>query len=334
MLETFRAVARTAASAVKEKDVAIREIMLVFASPWYLSQTAVLSFEDTKPKDVSEHFGELKKFLIEKEKALTNSVQGSSVVVMERQVVQTTLNGYKTANPYGKRATTMETAVLLSAVSASVLKALTSVLEESFHRMHISAHSFALAAFLPIRDLFAVEEQFLVVDVGAEVTDISLVRNDVLLETTSFPEGRYTVTRRVAAALRTTPPDARTRLDLYRGGKSEQGESTRIEKALVAAGEPWQRGLDTALGNLMREGTLPHSVFLTADADLGEWFRVLLMQSSGSTLTMTTDTFTVVLLTPEHFSAYLTLREGVVLDPFLALEALFARRLATAPVVD
>src|SRR3989344_1180746 len=306
------------------------QIIMVMASPWYVSQTALLKYDHKTPVTVDMHFDDIKRFLHEKKEALKNNTSGGTAVLVEQKIIQTSLNGYPTAHPYGKRVRSMETAVFLAMLGADVYRDVTDTVTRVFHRGPTTFHSFALASFTTMRNLFASEENFLLMDVGSEVTDIGIVRDGVLLETISFPRGKNFIYRSVAENLKTLPEETRSRIELYRSGSSNTVESGRISAALTAAGKEWQEQFLRSLAGLAKTTALPHTVLMTADPDLGEWFRVVLLDSHGGEFTLTGGPLSVILITPEQLQGRISLAPGVAPDSFLSLEGVFAKILASS----
>ena len=239
-------------------------ISLIFASPWHASQTNLLKFEHKESLPVNTHLEEMHTFLADKEREIGSKVSGGTPMLMEKQVIQTLLNGYPTARPQGKRARTMESAVLISMLPSEIYRDVVAILEKVFHQKPAMVHSFMLVSFAVIRDFFAGERHFLLVDVGSEVTDVAVVRGDVLLESASFPEGKHFLLRTVAELLKVDHEEAKSRVVLYRSGKSETAESKKIEAALAEVKARWQSSFEKVLGELQKHTALPNSIFLTA----------------------------------------------------------------------
>lgn len=304
----------------------IGQILCVFSSPWYTSQTKMLTIERKRTFTVSADF--IEKMLSKAKKHFEKSVQENENTkhilnpnIIESNIIYTTLNGYKTANPYGRKVHSVETAVFFSLISGNMSKMVTEVFEKVFNTRKISFHSFTLASFSVIRDIFHTEENFLIIDISGEITEISLIREGVLLETVSFPIGKYSMLRGIASALRTIPEEAHSLIRLHFEGKKKG--TPAVEKYLNVAEKEWQATLSRALTDLSGGLSLPRTVFLTVDSDLGGWFKNII---SGETLgheAFATGPFSVVMLDGTKFHNYYTLQKGVPSDSFLGLETLF-----------
>ena len=323
----------TALAAAAGKEVLLNfpgtspDIRVFFSSPWNLTQSLTVKCSEKEPMPSDYYFRQVEKIVDERAHAMQGEKNSAaSAVLIERNIVQTKMNGYRTGNLYGKRARGVEATVVLSVIGADIHGRVSAVLDRLFPERSRVFRSFALASFSVVRDLFADAEHFLLVDVGAEVTDVGLVREDALLEAVSFPSGKYAALRLIATALRTSLDDASARVALFMRGRSERGESKRMAAALVDAAAQWQRGFERTLGLLAENSSLPTQVFLTADTDLAEWFRLTLEQSNGGQFTITADPLLATVINREHIKSFLSYAPTAVEDPFLALEALFVHK--------
>jgi len=309
----------------------VENILCVFSSPWYISQTRMIKFDKKKAFTVSEQFIQDVKDRAEKQFEKSATLQkvrkklGVSNVI-EEHIIQTTLNGYHTSKPYGKQAKSIEISVFLSMISKEVEAKTRKVLEKIFHSHAIAFHSFALASFSVIRDVFHSEEDFILVDVGGEVTDVSLVRKGILLETVSFPTGKNFLIRSVVLDLNTIPEEAHTLIRMFLDNKASQG-SEKLQKVLVDAEKVWLKSVQHALVEVGDSQLLPRTAFLTADPDLGVWFKNILQKDDFKQYTFTNEPFAVVTVGKRELYQHYTLAKGVPPDSFLALETLFLQKI-------
>jgi hypothetical protein len=206
-------------------------------------------------------------------------------------------------------------------MSKNVMEKVREVLEKVFHADTIAFHSFALASFLTIRDLFYNDDNFILVDISGEISDVSIVYNDILYETVSFPLGRNSVVRELQKEEKMLPEEAHSALRLSAEGAlapPAAGAVTRIEKK-------WLDALKEALRSLGGDLPLPQKMFVTADRDVSSWFERTLKKGDFSEVAYAAQPFSPVFLGYKELSNYLLLRkEGF--DPFIALEALFLER--------
>lgn len=305
-----------------------KEFLVSFASPWYVAQTRVVrvgpgtSFTVTQ-KGINK--------LIEREvEAFRNyrlpnyqRVVEEATEVLEAQSIQIKLNGYDVASPYGMSAKEMIMAVYVSMSPKRVLDAVGNIIIKHFHRRRVAVHSFPLVAFSAIRDIFVEAKDFLFLDISGEVTDVSIIRDDVLLETVSFPLGKNFLIRRIVNALNTVPEEAVSLLRIYMEGTADETTKRNIQTVLIAARNEWLKLFAEVLGTISKSLPLPHRVFFTADADVARWFSEAIQHESLRKYIFTDEPFQVTIFDTPILSGFSTVAPETIHDPFLLLEAMF-----------
>ncbi|HJO89703.1 MAG: hypothetical protein QGH85_00420 [Candidatus Pacebacteria bacterium] len=316
---------------IKVKDIS--KVLCIFSSPWYKSQADLIKFKKEKAFDVSEK--EIKEAVIKvNEEFRKNSMtegtdeETKKPKLIEKNIVQIRLNGYPTNNPYDKKTKSVELSLFLSKISGDVYKNINKILSEVFYTDDISFHSFALVSFSVVRDIFNVEKNFILMDIRGEVTNISLIRNETLYSTASFPLGRNFLTREVASALNTVPEEANSLIRISLEGKFGSSESTKINTVLIDAQKRWLSSFRETLTDLSEGLSLPSMVFLTVDEDIGKWFNDAIKNEEFVGYTLAERPFTVITLSEKQLLKYCVTIGESRCDPFLALEALFFHKIA------
>lgn len=320
-------------SGMKIKD--INEILCIFSSPWCKSQANLLKFNKEKEFDVSEK--EINEALLNaneefRESSMSESNNENEILkkskLIEKNIVQIKLNGYPTNDPYGKKTNSVELSLFLSKVSDIVYKNIKKTLDKVFYTENISFHSFTLVSFSVVRDIFSAEKNFLLMDIRGEVTDISLVRDDALYSTSSFPIGRNFLTREVSSALNTIPEEANSLIRIFLEGKADSNESAKMKIILDNAQKRWLSSFRKILADLSEDMSLPRIIFLTVDEDIGKWFADVIRSDEFGGYTLAGEPFTVVILGEKQLYKYCIVAGESRCDPFLALETLFFHKIA------
>ncbi|MHB8652137.1 MAG: hypothetical protein ACYC8S_03310 [Minisyncoccota bacterium] len=308
-----------------------KNFLVSFASPWYVAQTRIVRVGQGVPFTVTKK-GVAK--LIEREvEAFRNyrlpnyqRVVEEATEVLEAQSIQIKLNGYDVADPYGISAKEMVMAVYVSMSPQRVLDAVGKVITRHFHRRSVTFHSFPLVAFSTIRDIFVEAKDFLFLDISGEVTDVSIIRDDALLETVSFPLGKNFLIRRMINALNTVPEEAVSLLRLYTAGDADEATKRKIQTVLIAARNEWLKLFTEVLGNLSKNLPLPHRVFFTADDDVAKWFSEAIQHESLRKYIFTDEPFQVTIFDTPILSGFSSVAAETLHDPFLLLESMFAAK--------
>jgi hypothetical protein len=318
--------------------VKITQAFCVLASPWYASQTRLVHYNQPEPFLVTEKG--LHK-LIQKEidlfrdsKLFVRSKVGDTMPeIMESKNIQMKLNGYEVRDPFGKRVSELEIALYISMIPANIYKSINESIVKFWHVPNAHFASFSFVAFDLIRDVFSDEASFLFMDISGEVTDISLAKDNVLLESISFPAGKNILIRALVEKMKTTPTAAASELDLYLENKSTKEHAKQVEEALLAAGKEWLTYFEDALTQLSLEFPIPKTIFYTTDNNVATWFEKSIDQASFTKFSQEEGAFTVRALGSEFLSKFVKAVEPDFQDPFLAVEAIFAKKFTflTAP---
>jgi len=226
------------------------KVMFAFASPWYSMQTKVFLIEKEEPFTLTEQF--LKQLIKKEEVAFKkntkktsetkaeNTVKNEVSVLIERQVVQTSLNGYIVSNPYNKPVKKSQVDLVLSAIPSYIYEKVVEIKSQLVPgKEKEEIHSFILPAFIVARDIFHNKKSFLFMDITAEVTDVVAVHEGTILNVTSFPIGKHFVIREVAKALGTSAREASSTLRIFMQGNANAGQLERIDKALSEVQKIW-----------------------------------------------------------------------------------------------
>ncbi|MBX4210584.1 hypothetical protein KW783_01280 [Candidatus Parcubacteria bacterium] len=334
MLKALNTLCETLLKQLHEKTAEmpsrIENVYCVFSSPWYVSQTKILKIEKKDPVSLSksqlDHFLEDEHAKFEKS-AKENPVTGTSKVI-ERRIIQTSLNGYPTRNPYGKKARHIDISMFMSLASAEILSSIRDIVEKNFHGATVSFGTFPLISFTAVSDIFASDNNYLLIDLSGEVTEVTLVKNDILMETASFPLGKNELIRKVVKAVGAEPEIAESYLKLYAQNKSDEKLTTKLDIVMVDFKRDWQRQLFTCLKHFSEHAALPNRVFMTIDESLSELFSDIITHAVSSDVTFSAPQFSVVAMDSEKLAHFCEFKDSAYHNPFLAIESVFVHKLA------
>lgn len=247
----------------------ISTALFVYASPWYSALTKIFMLSKEKPFIVTK--GLVSK-LIKKEETSSLEEHGSGLEkvqtsgdVIERSITTTKINGYSITHVEGKEAKQLELTVSTTVISHSVAQNLEEIFERVFNGKNIIHHSFPLAAFITMRDIFHDLDNFLILDVSGEVSDLSLVKDNSLLETASFPIGKHSVTRRLMDKLDVSSAEAESALQMYMENFIHEQVSEKISNAIQDIRSEWSKEFEKAIERIEDDLLLPSKLFFIAD---------------------------------------------------------------------
>ena len=250
-------------------------VNVCLSSPWYESQvrTAKLvrptSFIASKTilDDIVKR--EIKSF--EEEEIKTKNLSGDTVRAIESQTIKVLLNGYEVNEPIGQSAKELELTIFLSIASEHTLKDIEDIISRVY-TAPINFSSFLSMTYLVSRDFFPHQENYVLVDVGGEITDISIIKNNGLQQSFSFPCGKNFILRRLSGCLKRTIPESETLWALHTENKTSGKVKEICEDTLSTAKNEWQILFQKALYTASKDLYIPNVILLTVDEDLADWF--------------------------------------------------------------
>jgi len=309
----------------------VERIFVTLASPWYASQTRIVHY--ARPEEFMLTEKGIAK-LIEREIELFRSStlfakskqEQVPPEIMEAKNIRVSLNGYEVKSPFGKRATELDLALYISLVSGPIHKAITEEIAIAWPHAPLHFSSFAFSAFDSIRDIFSDEACFLFVDISGESTDMSIIINNILLESVSFPLGTNSLLRSFMQSSKTTAAAAASELETYLAGDIHDARADEIEHIVTLSLEEWSGSFGNALAQFAKEFPIPRVIFYTVDDAYGEVFENAMKQVRFSRFGGEDYVFALRRLGMKFLAKFVHAAGPEGQDSFLAVEAIFANK--------
>ncbi len=313
------------------------KIFCVLSSPWYVSQTRFIKLEKNTPfvftEKVADELIQKEIEILEKENTEKFGKESKKIRPIEFKSMKTFLNGYPIANPYGKKARILEMPAFISAGAEKILKKMEQTIRKHFHTENVKFMSFAMAQFAVARDVWRDKENFLLVDIAGEVTDVSIVKKEVLHNSVSYPLGRNFIIRKIAQEFGFTLNEAESVISLYIQGHADKSLLRKILPFMKEAESDWLRGFQQSLIKISNDISIPADVFMSADRQFEKFFGDIIETEQFSQYTLTESKFRVVPMNTEILHGLASFKEGVKRDPFIIAGIFYASRFLLAPAL-
>jgi hypothetical protein len=314
---------------IKElKHLKPRSALVTFSSPWFTSKTKHVHIEKDALFTITRDFfnsviqteGEIFKKELKKE-----SEQSTDVDIIEKSIVHTTINGYALNDSLGQKTKIFDAFLCLSVISHDIIEKISNSILTHTHvpKEHVLIHSFPLVSFTVLRDIFPTVTDFLIMDVTGEVTDITLVLNNVITKTVSFPSGRNFILRQIVKVFNITPEIAGSTLHLYMSGKVDDSTYNTMQEVLTEAEKEWSIYFEDTLVELNKGVTLPSKVYITADSDVAQLFINFLKISKTDATMAFRQTVDTVSITHDTLSGLYESASLVSTDEFIGILSIF-----------
>jgi cell division ATPase FtsA len=223
----------------------IQNVVLSFSSPWFLPKTKQIEINEEKPFVITEAY--LKKLLNQEEENFKKEIRESSenkegdFEIIENSIVHVKVNGYVISKIIGQRVSSFSAYFCMSLISKDVWGKIHTIVQKHTHldKEKIILHTFPVVSFTVLRDMFSDFQDFILMDVTSEVTDLTLVSGDVLIKTTSIPLGRNYIIRQIAKQFGVPSEIAESDLSLYSTQKLIAETSDKIQNILIDIEKEW-----------------------------------------------------------------------------------------------
>lgn len=310
----------------KFKSFTISSALCMYASPWYVSNTKVLKLAKDEPFTISQSFIDeiIKKEESKFAKQNTDATQkvGRDSEVIERAVTSVKINGYTVSDIDGKEAKELEFTLSASLAPKNIIKRVEEVVQETFNIENIVHHSFALAAFTSLRDIFHRYNQFVLLDVGGEISDVSLIKDNSLLDTLSFPKGKHFLIRGLMSKLGMSPQEAQSFLKMYADKTLSKAMIAKSSDALAEIQNNWSTTFVDTLRRIQQHLSMPTKLFFIADTEILPLIKQFIQGTEEGSF-----------LDP-HPIEFADLREHIDItkapknDPFIAIGSIFFNKIS------
>jgi len=311
----------------------INNLHFVLSSPWIVSQTKTAFYKKELPFKVTDS---LMKEIIQTQEDVVDKIAveqfaqlnpNSIGIVFEKKIVQVKLNGYKITNPINKIAPTIDLAMVISVAPQSFLQTIEKEVSKYFNYSKPTYNSFTLASFSMLSDLYPEKEDYMFLDLSSEISEISLIRDGVLIGETSFPIGRNNFVRKIAAASNVSVEEAFSLLRSYHSNHLDQANIKLVEDSLDVSMQEWKSGLHQSLDILARSAYIPRTIFKITNDDFGIYFANKLRGETFSQLGFTNEPFKVVMLDSKVFNKHCKISKQTQTDSFMYLNTLFLNKI-------
>lgn len=307
-------------------------IFCVLSSPWYVSQTRIINFKKNTPftftAKLADSLIQKEINLFEEENLAKYANVDNSVRTIELKNIKTILNGYETSEPLNQKADELEMVIFISMSGEQVLKKIEDEIGKYFHFKQLRFSSFTMAFFTVVRDMHLYQEQenFLLIDIGGEVTDISMIKKNILRESATFPLGRNFLTRGVSSHLGCTQSEANSLISLLKDGHAEETLSKELTPIMDQLRAEWLKKFQESLANLSNDISIPATIYLAVDKDLADFFSQTIKTEQFNQYTLTESKFEVMFLSTQTLHGLAIFEEPVIREPNLIIDSIYINR--------
>ncbi|MBP6857647.1 MAG: hypothetical protein KBC11_00400 [Candidatus Pacebacteria bacterium] len=306
-------------------------VQVLLASPWFISQTRTIIYNKDSGFVCSE---KLINSLIDKEVAyiIKNDIEkfgnlGKDAIIIEKQISQVKLNGYTTSKPFGKKTKNLELFLVITVSPKFIIDKIKDQLLKNYASSSIKFTTSPYATFVVARDFLQAQEEIMLLDIGEEVTDMALVKNNIFLYQHSFPVGLYKFYRDITKDGKTSLTEAKALVESFRLGKLSANMTSNVQKSLDEFSQTWQKSFQEMIDSSQESIKIPESIYFVCDPRFNSFFEGLLKQdiflqhATGST------DLNPVAITSQLLSSHISSLDSEKIDETISIATLFSSRI-------
>jgi len=305
-----------------------------YSSPWYIAQTHILKVKQSEPIVFSKTI--MKKILDEGKKSfLSEDIKkeyffyAKDLRLIENRITQIKLNGYQTNKPFGKKASNVEASVFFGAVPKEIIALVEDVIDHMWHKIKVQHHTFPIASFSLLRNELNITGNFLIVNIADDITDMSFVNDNILLDTISFPLGKRKLIESIENNCNINYELASSALSMYSKKEIYSEQAICIENAIKSSKKDWINHFENSYGILTKKNVLPEIIYLISDDRIAPFFESMLKNLGVGGYTTPDRELRVCLVDKNLFQKYITYSSPIHKDFFLEIEALYLNFIST-----
>jgi cell division ATPase FtsA len=275
----------------------IEKIKCFLSSPWSISQSKTVQIKKLQPFSISQNF--LDNLLSQSIDTGKDNELGQGDELLDKKYLHFKVNGYEIDDPLEHLTKDIEATFFVSLASRDITQAIRKLLSKRFLVNDISLHSFTFPIFQNLKKQFKNENDFIFMDINGETTDVSLVKDGVLMETQSFPLGHNFLLRRIISDFDLSYEGALSALSLYLKKDHNVQTNNKMSEAFKIVKTSWLIFLKEIFGDFTKQSLLPKNIFIIADKNIAPVFQVFLKGNELDNFTLVNQPFNPVCL--EHF---------------------------------
>jgi hypothetical protein len=193
----------------------------------------------------------------------------------------------------------------------------------------IRFHTLPFVLFNVLKNIINTKEGLILVDLTGELTDVFLIRDNIIEEANCFAKGENFFIRRLASAFNVSFGEARALLLQYQRQDLGNPVSEKISNVLKMAGNEWGKSLNALLKDMADEKTLPQKLYFCGNSGPIKEIGNQLAHEEYKPLTSLGYPFDVKLLLPDSLKYHFSFKKGFsnTKNVFLLISALFANQI-------
>lgn len=276
-----------------DSDAEISEVLVTCSSPWSHTVTRSIFFEKDEPFKVTK--GLIADLVEEAEDESGTTHKESQIAgsagfdVTDRRVTEMRANGYAVKDAVGHVVSSVQFSQISSLMATDITNLVYNFTARIFPKAKGQLRAYMSAFGSVMKEVDPDLKTFCAIDISGEATEIAVVKDGVVQQTTFIPYGTTTLIRNISRADKNSEHDSASRLRAYSEKTIAVGDGAHIGEQL----RTYQKNFTEAVEKLHETHHIPSSVVVSM---LPGTDAILMEQIAGSLSDITKETHTFVTL--------------------------------------
>jgi hypothetical protein len=238
-------------------------------SPWSVSQTKTIKIIKDKPFEINNRV--LEKIIVGEEFALEKFIEEQTLEpnwkVLEEKIIQSKLNGYKIDDIFGKKTSNFAIELFVSFIPYEIKDKMSSYMDKRIGKnIKRQNNSCILSSYSFFRDLYSNKNDFIYVDIGKLITDVYVVRDDVIFGIVSYPFGEEKIIQISQSKTNLSRDIFMSHLSVGQDKKFDLTSHNNGEDLLKSGFNLWKSKLKDSLSKICTEMNIPNNMFILTNS--------------------------------------------------------------------
>lgn len=295
----------------------IDEVMCVFASPWYKSQIKNFKIKKNEPVKFTKKL--LDNFI--KQKREIEEINPGEIVV-DNKILSVYMNGYENPDPFNKSAKDISVSFYTGLISEETLINVREKIKTKFNVKNIKFTTHPLVIISVIKNKYHSLKDFLLVDIGGEMTDLGLFRDSVLQNMVSVPHGVNYFVRQLQKDCSFDQNTAVSHLNLIYDDKLHEDCASKSKELVKRVEKEWLSAIKKGVSDTWTKEIIPPTIFVTVDNNANELAKNIFTSKAAYMKTLTINQEPIIhVLNNKNMKDLCDYDQGVSRDALLSVIA-------------
>ena len=242
-------------------------------SPWSVSQSKTIKIVKDKPFEINNAV--LEKIILGEESSVEKNIEEQNLsedwTLLEEKIIQTKLNGYKVDNIFGKKTLNLAMELFVSFIPKEIKDKISSFVDEKIGKnIKRQNNSRILSSYTFFRDLYSNRNDFICVDLGKIITDVYVVRDDIIFGVASIPFGEENIIQTSLSKTSLSRDVFLSHLNIGQDNKFDLISHNNGEDLLKTGIDLWKNKLTESLSEICTEMNIPNDMFIVSNSVISQ----------------------------------------------------------------